>query len=170
MVQGAPWAGGLTEPRQGPEPRLSSTVPRGSRVSLYRWSRMGWHSRNAPSTHHTSIALVLSHCHSNPSPLLCSCVSAALTSLLFQRPQELQVFRSQKHSVLIPYFLWKAIFTCKPEILVSRLYSAKLMRTRSIHEKYLLSKFIIIFQTQVYWIPAFFLPVPIYCPFHELSV
>lgn len=78
--------------------------------------------------------------------------------------------RSQKHSVLIPYFLWKAIFTCKPEILVSKLYSEKLMRTRSIHEKYLLSRFIIIFQTQVYWIPAFFLPVPIYFPFHELSV
>lgn len=98
--------------------------------------------------------------------------SIALTfSLLhFQWPQELQVFRSQRHSVLITHFLWKAIVVCKPEILVSMLYSAALMRIKSIHEKYLLSMFIIYFSNITILDSGGFFPVPIYCPFYELSI
>lgn len=157
-VQGSTW--GRRRVRAGA--RAQPHCARGARVSLHRWRRLGWHSRNVPSPH--------------PTSLPCSCSSATppqpSSAPVFLLPSHLLFSngpRSPKHSVLIPYFLWKAIFTRKPDILVSKLYSARLMRTRSICEKSLLSKFII-FQTRVYWILPFSPPVPIHCPFPELSV
>lgn len=116
----------------------------------------------AGDTHHH-----LSHPHcphpvppSSPTPSLSS-AAAPSTALTFsplhsQQPQELQVFRSQRHSVLITHFLWKAIVVCKPEILVSMLYSATLMRIKSIHEKYLLSMFLIYFSNTTILDSGFF--------------
>lgn len=81
-VQGSTW--GRRRVRAGA--RAQPHCARGARVSLHRWRRLGWHSRNIPSPHPTSLPCSCSS--ATPSPaLLCSCVSAALTSPLFQWPQ-----------------------------------------------------------------------------------
>lgn len=135
-------------------------MAQGSWGSLYGWRRMAWHS-GGHSQH-------LSHPYcpdpvspSSPTPALPSAAAfstaLAFSLLHFQWPQGLLDFRSQRHSVLITHLLWKAIVVCKPEILVSMLYSAMLMRIKSIHEKYLLSMLIIYFSNITILDSSFFL-------------
>lgn len=105
-------------------------------LSRYRGRWMGWGGQHSTGTAlplpcllqpQPSLRLLL------PSQLLCSTPAAP-------GPPEFQVPETS-----CSCFLWKSIVVCKPEILVSMLYSAMLMRIKSIHEKYLLSMFIIYF-------------------------
>lgn len=84
-------------------------------------------------------------------------------------PPALPAARSQRHSVLVTHFQRKSIAVRKPEILLSMLYSATLMRIKSMREKYLLSMLIVYFSNITILDSGFFPPTPTHCPFHRLS-
>lgn len=84
-------------------------------------------------------------------------------------PPALPAARSQRHSVLVTHFQRKSIAVRKPEILLSMLYSATLMRIKSMREKYLLSMLIVYFSNITILDSVFFPPTPTHCPFHRLS-
>lgn len=75
-------------------------------------------------------------------------------------PQHRPTARSQRHSVLVTHFQRKSIAVCKPEILLSMLYSATLMRIKSMREKYLLSMLIVYFSNITILDSGFFCPQP----------
>lgn len=84
-------------------------------------------------------------------------------------PPALPAARSQRHSVLVTHFQRKSIAVRKPEILLSMLYSATLMRIKSMREKYLLSMLIVYFSNITILDSGFFPPHPNALPIPQVK-